>query len=150
MWHQKAVPPGEVLVWDYHVFVVARAEKGWMVWDQDSYLPMPSSMSSYLEQSFWHMLPGAHTLEGGNLNEQMLIRIAPIFRVVEAEFFVKNFSTDRSHMRTGNGAWIKDPPPWAAPQAQPQAMNLMRFVSMVDEKIGGEVFDFDSLRQKFS
>lgn len=34
------------------------------------------------------------------------------FKVIEAETYIRKFSSDRRHMRTSSGTWLKAPPPY--------------------------------------
>jgi len=99
VWAQRAAPPTEPVVWDYHV-VFARQEGGrWLVYDPDTRLqPWPCPLDRYIEEAF-HSRPADASFE---------VR----FRVVSAAAFVVGFASDRSHMLDAGGAYMAPVPPW--------------------------------------
>jgi hypothetical protein len=132
--HQRAArAPGEYAVWDYHVFLLARDEGDWSVWDLDTTLDMPTLASAYLERTF----------EG--LSRDATSRFAPRFRVIDAQAFVARFCSDRSHMRTRGGRYLHEPPPWPTIVRDDEAPNLMRFADVSADFIG-QLMNLDELR----
>lgn len=129
---QRAAPVGLEVIWDYHVVVVV----GDAVWDLDSRLGMPVPVLEYLEKTFPD-LPAE------------LRHLAPRFRVVDADELVATLHSDRSHMRTPDGGWLRPPPAWDPPRAA-FPPNLMRFVDLDDDEIAGEVLDLDALVARYS
>lgn len=109
LWCQRAAErPGEAVVWDYHVILVARSACGWEVWDLDSTLGAPVALGDYLAMTFVDLSRLPPPLLGE------LAGLAPRFRVLEAERYRAEFSSDRSHME-GAGYEIRPPaPPWPA------------------------------------
>jgi protein N-terminal glutamine amidohydrolase len=97
LWHQKAAPPDRPIVWDYHVI----AADGRDLWDLDSRLGCPIGRADYLEATFATV--GLQPPE-----------YDPRFAVVAAADFVRDFRSDRSHMRGPDGSWQAPPPPWPA------------------------------------
>ncbi|KAJ3149011.1 hypothetical protein HDU89_004012 [Geranomyces variabilis] len=85
-------------MWDYHVFVINVAPAGQtaMVYDFDSLLPFPCVFDSYVAKSF----PPS--------------QLPRLFRVVEARQFLRDFASDRRHMRSttesGETKWSAAPP----------------------------------------
>lgn len=135
VWAQRSAPaPGEPVLWDYHVILLARAAGEAWVYDLDTVLPFPERLEAYLE--------GAFPMQG-TLPEAL----EPRFRVVEAERFREVFASDRSHMRRAGGGWSAPPPPW--PRLGAGAMNLSRFVEM-EAPFEGEVLELAGLLQRFS
>lgn len=99
VWNQRAASePGAAVAWDYHVFVLARREPGWQVWDLDTTIGMPAPADAYLARCFRAGPP----------------RIAPCFHVLDAADYRRVFASDRRHMRTADGGWQQPPPPWPA------------------------------------
>lgn len=45
------------------------------------------------------------------------------FRVIPAEQYLAEFSSDRRHMRRPDGTWIKPPPPYPPIQSSGKAFN---------------------------
>lgn len=84
--------------WDYHVILLSLTlpEKKVFVWDFDSRLPYPCPLSDYLKQSFPY--DDRETF-------------APLFRVIPALIFLKNFSSDRMHMYDAETQTWNAPPP---------------------------------------
>ena len=97
----------EPCFWDYHVLFISTpgldvngAEKS-LVWDVDSHLPYPTEVSDYLESVFREEC----------FREEYRAQLAPRFRVVEAENYLKYFFSDRRHMiDPKTGEW-REPPP---------------------------------------
>lgn len=126
LFQQRIAPPGEAAVWDYHVIAVIAGA----VWDPDTRLGMPVPTLRYLDETF----PVVADVR---------------FRVVPRDELLVSFSTDRSHMRRRDGAYLQPPPPWDPPAAPGQHMNLMRFIDM-DDAIAGEVLELPGLRARYS
>jgi hypothetical protein len=84
--------------WDYHVILLSLTlpENKVIVWDFDSRLPYPCPLSDYLEQSFPY-----------DDREPF----APLFRLIPASSFLKNFSSDRMHMYDAETQTWNAPPP---------------------------------------
>jgi protein N-terminal glutamine amidohydrolase len=115
---QRAGRPGDGLVhWDYHVFAVALdPAEGAIVLDLDSELPFPCAFGRYMEDTF----PPLGRSEA-----------AARFRSIPAADYVADLSSDRSHMRRGDGSWIWPPPPWTAPgEGRQGGPNLMRWIDV--------------------
>lgn len=115
LWEQRAVPPGEPVVWDYHVVVLSAGQ----TWDLDTRLALPCATATYLQATFRRPPLGQ----------------APVFRVLPGELYVRHLATDRRHMRRGS-AWLQPPPEWAPPQAPGEPPNLQRFIDMQDPWLG--------------
>jgi len=121
MWQQKA---GEeamcgLVVWDYHVFLLecsrggphATADgvgaaagqpkgKATRVYDLDTRLSFPCDAKDYFQQSF-------------AFNEEKLRHQGfdlTYFKLIEAETYVAEFSSDRAHMLSAEGTWLAKPP----------------------------------------
>mmetsp|Transcript_23693 Transcript_23693/g.59713 ORF Transcript_23693/g.59713 Transcript_23693/m.59713 type:complete len:218 (-) Transcript_23693:1662-2315(-) len=121
LWKQRS---GEVVVWDYHVFVIAvpstphnggeeerhgerdeesekekRGEKAAFVYDLDTTLPFPCPFSMYFESGIRH-------------NATLRPHYWRYFRVVEATEYLRTFSSTREHMLDEHGDYLQPPPPW--------------------------------------
>ncbi len=106
LWEQRAADEDSLpVIWDYHVILVAPSNSGPQVWDLDTRLGFPVDLRMYLKSTF-------RTLPAG------LSRLAPLFRVIDAETYRGVFSSDRSHMRAADGGWLHPPPPWSAIQRE--------------------------------
>jgi hypothetical protein len=131
LWQQRLAPEGEPVVWDYHVVAVTRdpSRRGHeRVWDRDSRLPFPCPIERYFRDTFPALPLGAESL-------------APQFRFVAFADFDAKFSSDRRHMRRGDGSWLQAPPSWPAIGT---GHTLDRFLDLGDD-IGGTVVGLDAL-----
>ena len=131
MWSQRAAGArGSVIVWDYHVIVLAHDPPE--IWDLDTFLPFPSPAAIYLARSFHPGVPALY---------------APLFRVVDHRELTATFASDRSHMVRPDGRYRRPPPPWPLIGAPDREPNLMRFVD-VTTPYRGEVIDLATLRAR--
>lgn len=103
--HQRASSDRDGAVfWDYHVLLLEETgtEEGTLVWDMDSFLPFPSPLRDYINQSFSYLFD----------NNAEIADYAPLFRVVSATTFLEHFMSDRSHM------WDESKQKWRVPPPQ--------------------------------
>lgn len=87
--HQKA---GALVHWDYHVVLLLK-DSSWKVADLDTLLPFPCPAERYLSESF-------------------VATETPVFSVVDADQYIRRFTSDRRHMIDQNGMYLKAPPVW--------------------------------------
>lgn len=132
MWQQRAAPPGQPVVWDYHVVLVTQGSDRIQVWDLDSRLLFPCSLDEWLAGSFPHQ-------------EALAARLRPVFRLVPAGAFRNRFRSDRSHMRRPDGSWLAPPPDWPPIG---EGTNLARFIDMEHDFLG-TVHDLPDLYRRF-
>lgn len=134
VWQQRAAAGAPLVVWDYHVVLLERADpaRGWEVWDQDTTLGLPVDVDQWIEGSFPMELPG----------------LVPRFRVLEAGAYLASFSSDRRHMRAPDGAELRPFPPWP-PILDAEGRHLLpRFLDASDAFLG-EICDLSGLRSRF-
>lgn len=133
MWNQQVSPPGQPVVWDYHVVLAVQDELQTLIYDLDARGAFPCAASEYLQDSF-------------PVPERLPAYLQPWFRVVPVDELLARFSSDRSHMLDESGEYRAPVPPWAPirPPGAP-ATTLMRFVDPSDG-IAGEGYDLDGLR----
>ncbi len=116
---QRAGDPerGGLVVWDYHVVLALQGERGVRVYDLDSLLPFPCPLDEYVRTTFGAQsaLPPA---------------LRALVRIVEAEDYVRQLRSDRSHMRNAEGEWLAAPPPWDAPAKAERAWPLPELMDM--------------------
>ncbi len=117
---QRASEPGTVISWDYHVVAMVRAanEEAWVL-DLDSRLPFPTPLFDYVRGSFPDAAP---------------LGARPRFRPVSAPRYVRDFKSDRRHMRRDDGSFVRPPPPWDPPSASQS--NLAGWLSPVGDGLG--------------
>lgn len=127
---QRAAPPGQATIWDYHVWIMIRIGDRHYVLDRDSRLCLGLTLRSYLTASFPNI---------SNWSPELV----PLFRVVPAATYLQHFCSDRRHMRRGSG-WHKPPPPWPAIG---QGHTLPSYTS-VSGHGPGRVLTLDCLRQQ--
>ncbi|HIO91508.1 MAG TPA: hypothetical protein EYG68_01530 [Leucothrix mucor] len=94
---QQAATDQAFVVWDYHVIYYSPTEG---IFDLDTLCDFPCEPQQYLQASFLDFLP--------YLDEEY----APYFRVVSAQDYLNNFSSDRTHMLDESGEYSATPPPW--------------------------------------
>ncbi|KAL0961942.1 hypothetical protein UPYG_G00333720 [Umbra pygmaea] len=123
IWKQKSSREGQPVVWDYHVVLLHQSKQGpSFIYDLDTVLPFPCPLDVYNKEAF-------RTDRG----------IIPAFwrklRVIPAHTYLKNFASDRSHMKEADGTWRMPPPPYPCIETAESVMNLDDFISM-DPKVG--------------
>ncbi len=133
MWRMRAADgPTDPVFWDYHV-ILLRRRSVWEVWDPETTLGCPTPAAAYAENCFDPDWP-AHC--------------QPMFRIVPADDFAANFSSDRRHMLDEHNAWRAEPPPWPA-IFNGRASNLNAFIDM-DRPFLGEIIDLPAFKTRFS
>ena len=121
LWAQKASREHDgLVVWDYHVVLVV----GDALWDLDTRLGAPVEVRRWLAETFRPCRP----------------ELAPRFRVIEADVYLRELASDRSHMKDEHGSWRADPPPWPVIGS---GHTLPRFIDM-DDAFVGEVIDLSA------
>ena len=121
LWAQRAAAePDRPVIWDYHVVLLEELPAGWLVTDPDCTRSSPMPAAAWIEACFRALSPAAAAF-------------APEFRVVDAAEYRETLCSDRSHMRTAEGAWASPPPPW--PCVGADGSNLMKFVDMREKFI---------------
>jgi hypothetical protein len=89
---------------DYHVIFLYHPEpEKCLVYDLDSELPFPTYVHKYVTETF----RTDHILKPDYFR---------YFRVIPANEFLKEFASDRRHMKRPDGTWIKPPPNYPAIQ----------------------------------
>jgi hypothetical protein len=85
MAEQKEAEPGRLILWDYHVVLLADIDDDTFVFDFDTRLDFPCQAESYFEKS----IPVADHIPN---------RYLPSIRVIPAHSYLDRFYSDRSHM----------------------------------------------------
>jgi ribosomal protein S18 acetylase RimI-like enzyme len=131
---RAALVPDEPVLWDYHVFVIARGDDGaWCAWDLDTTHRFPAPLDEYLALTFADAPWTAP-------------RFQPRFRAVPVADLEGVFSSDRSHMLAPGGGYLAPLPPW--PRLGEGESTLMRFLERGD--FVGEELNLDALRARFT
>lgn len=127
MWAQRA---GDPVVWDYHVVLIGDVNGVPTIWDLDTTAGYPLDLGAWLDASF----PFSGVIPP---------ELEPTFRIVSAESFLRDFRSDRSHMRNADGTWKAAPPPWPPLS---EGHNLWEFVDPTG-RAPGEVRDLAGMWQ---
>ena len=98
-------PPGNFMVWDYHVVGHLQTERGSQLIDFDT-----SAESITLDATWWFA-----TQE--RLLELVVDAYHPLMRPIKGARYLSDFSSSRRHMLNDAGQFIHPPPPWAPIQA---------------------------------
>uniref|UniRef100_A0AAG5D561 Protein N-terminal glutamine amidohydrolase n=1 Tax=Anopheles atroparvus TaxID=41427 RepID=A0AAG5D561_ANOAO len=138
LWRQKAGRGDEKLViWDYHVFFMHNPSPNrCLVFDLDTTLPFPTYFHKYVTETFrsdYALTPEHHRF----------------FRVIPAEKYLAEFSSDRRHMRRPDGSWIKPPPSYPPIQTTGSSHSLDDFICMKPGRGPGAVYDLLHFVQQF-
>ncbi|KAF2307934.1 hypothetical protein P3X46_004485 [Hevea brasiliensis] len=114
LWHQKASKRADgIVLWDYHVICIQRKGDGdspYVVWDLDSSLPFPSPLAVYISETI-------------RPSFQLFSDYQRFFRIVHAPLFLRNFASDRRHMKESAGNWIAQPPAYEPIVAEDGTVN---------------------------
>lgn len=114
--------------WDYHViFATCNDKEVWKIWDLDSFLEFPVEAKFYFDNTF---------------SKDVVPR--PLFRLVPAELYVSIFASDRRHMISSDGSYLKPEPLW--PEIG-TGFNLDKFIDMENIDFVGEVVDLNAVSQ---
>ncbi|XP_059983228.1 protein N-terminal glutamine amidohydrolase isoform X1 [Lagenorhynchus albirostris] len=98
IWKQQARPGDGPVIWDYHVVLLHVSSGGQsFIYDLDTVLPFPCPFDTYVEDAF-------------KSDEDIHPQFRRKFRVIRADSYLKNFASDRSHMKDSSGNW-REPPP---------------------------------------
>ncbi|CAN0910033.1 Protein N-terminal glutamine amidohydrolase [Linum grandiflorum] len=102
LWNQKASTRADgIVLWDYHVICIQKKRdddsSSALIWDLDSSLPFPSPLATYLSET---MRPSF----------ELFSDFQRLYRVVHAPVFLREFASDRRHMKDSTGNWINAPP----------------------------------------
>ncbi|XP_040835271.1 protein N-terminal glutamine amidohydrolase isoform X3 [Ochotona curzoniae] len=85
---------------DYHVVLLHVASGGQsFIYDLDTVLPFPCPFDTYVEDAF-------------KSDDDIHPQFRRKFRVIRADTYLKNFASDRSHMKDSRGNWREPPPPY--------------------------------------
>ncbi|KAM9838622.1 protein N-terminal glutamine amidohydrolase [Aulostomus maculatus] len=135
LWKQKSGRGDQPVVWDYHVVLLQLvAQSDALVYDLDSVLPFPCSLKLYAAAA----MRSDHGIKPAYHRK---------FRVVPADVYLRNFASNRSHMKNADGSWKMPPPPYPPIHTAEAQMNLDDFISMEPGVGWGTVLSLDDLLQ---
>ncbi|XP_066253643.1 protein N-terminal glutamine amidohydrolase [Euwallacea similis] len=138
LWKQRAGKDEDrLIIWDYHVIFVYHPEpEKCLVYDLDSELPFPTYVHKYVIETF-------------RTDQILKPDYFRYFRVIGACEFIKEFASDRRHMRRPDGSWIKPPPNYPAITAANSIHNLEEYIQMDHSKGPGQVLNLTQFVQRF-
>lgn len=137
IWKQKSSRGDEPVIWDYHVILLHASKQGpSFIYDLDTILPFPCSLDVYSMEAFQsdkHLKPAYWRK----------------LRVIPGDTYLKEFASDRSHMKDFDGNWRMPPPAYPCLETPESKMNLDDFICM-DPRVGyGEVYSLSDFVKHF-
>ncbi|XP_069813232.1 protein N-terminal glutamine amidohydrolase isoform X1 [Dendropsophus ebraccatus] len=137
IWKQKSGKNEDPVIWDYHVVLLHDCSDGQrFIYDLDTVLPFPCPCDTYIQEA----LRSDH-----NIHKDFRRKL----RVIQAEEYLRNFASDRSHMKDGNNEWRKPPPPYPCIKTPKSSMNLDDFISMEPQVGYGTVYTLAAFTERF-
>lgn len=137
---------GGLVIWDYHVIAFrAIGGKADLVLDLDTRLSFPTPASTYFSRTFLPL----------DLLRQQFGEV--FLKVVEAKQYVREFSSDRSHMRLPDGRWQSPPPDYPCILAPDGVGRFEEQMSITSEDVArrreargwGTVLTLEEFRDRF-
>jgi protein N-terminal glutamine amidohydrolase len=125
--------PLHMLVWDYHVLAIHAHPDGARAIDLDHVHGETTLLRDYLAHSFDPL-------------DDVRIDYQARFKLVLGADYVRDFASDRRHMRAADGGWLQAPPPWPPIGT---GFNLTAYANM-ESHTNGPVFDRQGLQDQFS
>lgn len=107
------------------------------IYDLDALLPFPCPFDIYVEDAL-------------KSDDDIHPQFRRKFRVVRADCYLKNFASDRSHMKDSSGNWREPPPEYPCIETGDSKMNLNDFISMDPEVGWGTVYTMSEFVHRFS
>ncbi|XP_008586725.1 PREDICTED: protein N-terminal glutamine amidohydrolase isoform X5 [Galeopterus variegatus] len=137
IWKQQTRPGNGPVIWDYHVVLLHVSSGGQsFIYDLDTVLPFPCPFDTYVEDAF-------------KSDDDIHPQFRRKFRVIRADLYLKNFASDRSHMKDSSGNWKEPPPPYPCIETGDCKMNLNDFISMDPEVGWGAVYTLSEFAHRF-
>ncbi|XP_042529171.1 protein N-terminal glutamine amidohydrolase isoform X1 [Dipodomys spectabilis] len=138
IWKQQARPGNGPVIWDYHVVLLHTSSGGQsFIYDLDTVLPFPCPFHTYVEDAL-------------KSDDDIHPQFRRKFRVIRADSYLKNFASDRSHMKDSSGNWREPPPPYPCIETEDSKMNLDDFISMDPDVGWGAVYTLSEFVHRFS
>uniref|UniRef100_A0A9L0T6J9 Protein N-terminal glutamine amidohydrolase n=1 Tax=Equus caballus TaxID=9796 RepID=A0A9L0T6J9_HORSE len=139
------------LLLDYHVVLLHVSSGGQsFIYDLDTVLPFPCPFDIYVEDAF-KSDEDIHP-QFRSFGFQLIISRGFFdrkFRVIRADSYLKNFASDRSHMKDSSGNWREPPPSYPCIETGDSKMNLNDFISMDPEVGWGAVYSLSEFVHRF-
>ncbi|XP_060864842.1 protein N-terminal glutamine amidohydrolase [Metopolophium dirhodum] len=135
LWNQNSSHNEGLVFWDYHVFLIVQHLDKTLVFDMDTRLPFPVPFAQYSKEAIREEFKESHSKR--------------YFKVVDADVFVAQFSSDRNHM-IEEGGWMSPPPPYPPILNEDKVHNLDNFISMDPSNEFGPVLTLEEFKARFS
>ncbi|XP_056335842.1 protein N-terminal glutamine amidohydrolase [Danio aesculapii] len=137
IWKQRSGRGDEPVIWDYHVILLHASKQGpSFIYDLDTILPFPCSLDVYSKEAF-------------QSDEHLRPAFWRKLRVIPGNTYLKEFASDRSHMKDSDGNWRMPPPAYPCLETSESKMNLDDFICM-DPRVGyGEVYSLSDFVKHF-
>jgi len=118
IWYQSKSDNLETpVVWDYHVIGIHKSGRKSFVYDMDTVLEFPTNFETYYKSALKIVRNRS--------------RYQRFYRVVPAKYYLKNFSSDRSHMiDEATGLYQAQPPTYKCIKCENSNNNLHEFTAM--------------------
>ncbi|XP_071867838.1 protein N-terminal glutamine amidohydrolase [Bombus fervidus] len=137
LWRQRAgKDEDKLVVWDFHVILIYAPDERAVVYDLDSALPFPTHFWKYAMETF-------------RSDEVLQPEHHRRFRVIPANVYLREFASDRHHMKREDGTWIKTPPDYPPISTSTCKDNLDSFINMDPGTGFGVVLTLDQLFDRF-
>lgn len=146
IWEQKSQTNSEYpVVWDYHVVLMLYCSNTdndddtnvYYIYDFDTKLPFPSLMLTYIKNAL-------------RTDFDFKEDYKHFIKVISASNYLKEFASDRSHMKLENGKWSSPPPSYSCISTNECKMNLFEFMNMKPESQFGTVYSLPEFKKIYS
>lgn len=99
LWCQKSSIEDGPVRWDYHVILLVSNGIEKFIYDFDSTLDLPSTLSEYINHTF-------------KPTEQIIDIDKPLFKTIPSEDYIQQFNSNRNHMKDEHGEMKSSQPSW--------------------------------------
>ncbi|ESO91546.1 hypothetical protein LOTGIDRAFT_122098 [Lottia gigantea] len=139
LWCQKSSKRSDKrVIWDYHVIFIYKGDPEPVIYDLDTTLPFPCSISEYIDSAI--------TNEDRFNND-----FKRLFRVIKAREYLETFASDRSHMiDEETGDYQSPPPKYPCIQTSECSNNIQEFINMEKGNGVGVVMTLPEFCDRFS
>eukprot|EP01006_Ploeotia_vitrea_P048555 TRINITY_DN67249_c6_g6_i2.p1 TRINITY_DN67249_c6_g6~~TRINITY_DN67249_c6_g6_i2.p1 ORF type:complete len:254 (-),score=10.84 TRINITY_DN67249_c6_g6_i2:163-924(-) len=133
-----------LVVWDYHVVALHFKDGEALIYDFDTALSLGCTAQHYVRRTFLSTALGEELgLDIETFAQVELLTRNVEFKVIPADFYLQNFSSDRCHMKPDPKVPFPDYP---CIKKGEDAFNLNKFINMADSS-NGHVMDLGEFFQ---
>lgn len=116
IFNQQSAKPNHPVIWDYHVVLLKKSSTECLIYDFDSRSKFPSVADDYLTTSF---------PDETRMPDEYQAR----FRLIDAQTYIRLFSSDRSHMQ---GILAPEKHPKYKPMTKPETTERITLAQFID------------------